>query len=206
MIITFYWNAWGGIGEHIFLYQVQPWRAMWLFSLVAVPLGICAIKDSVRSIIKCEAATTHDLGMALLVVSFLTRGNVLLVAVVAGILLMRRNKTLALKEFVIAFACVLLGGYLVQQYHTWCLQGFQTFMGYNYHVVSRIRDSFLVYQLVFTVGFVAFFIRKKSFVFAGLLVLSIFVSQFMLLPILPFFLFLFPQKNRFKYWVEQSLL
>lgn len=156
-IIVCYWDAWGGFGEHIFLYQVQPWRAIWLLSIIAVPLGVCAIKDSIRAIVKCGTATTHDLGMAFFVVSFLTRSNILLVTVVSGILLMRKKKMLALKAFVFAFASVLLGGYLVQQYHTWCLQGFQTFMEYDYHVVSRLRDSFLVYQLVFTVGFVVFF-------------------------------------------------
>lgn len=199
-IIVCYWDAWGGFGEHIFLYQVQPWRAAWLLSVVAVPLGFCAIKDSVRAIIKCGIVTTHDLGIAFFVVSFLTRSNILLVTVVAGILLMRRKKTLALKEFVFAFASIVLGGYLVQQYLTWCVWDFHAFIGYNYHVVSHLRDSFLVYQLVFTVGFVVFFFRKKQFVLAGLLVLSVFVSQFMLLPILPFFLFLFPKKSPFKYW------
>ena len=191
-VIICYWDAWGGFGEHIFLYQVQPWRAVWLLSFVAVPLGICAMKDSIRAIVKCGIVTTHDLGMAFFVVSFLTWGNVLLVTVVAGFLLMKEKKPLALKEFVFAFACIMLGGYLVQQYHTWCLEGFQAFMGYNYHVVFRLRNSFLVYQLVFTVGFVVFFFQKKRFVLASLLVLSIFVSRFMLLPILPFFLFLFP--------------
>ncbi len=199
-LIVCYWDAWGGFGEHIFLYQVQPWRAAWLLSVIAVPLGVCAIKDSIRAIVKCGTATTHDLGMAFFVVSFLTRGNVLLVTVVAGILLMRQKKTLALKEFVFAFASIVLGGYLVQQYLTWCVCGFHAFMGYNYHVVSHFRDSFLVYQLVFTVGFIVFFFRKKRFVLAGLLILSIFVSQFMLLPILPFFLFFFPKKSLFKYW------
>ena len=199
-IIVCYWDVWGGFGEHIFLYQVQPWRAVWLLSFVAVPLCICAMKDSIRAIVKCGTATTHDLGMAFFVVSFLTRGNVLLVTIVAGILLMRRKNTLALKEFVFAFACIVLGGYLVQQYLTWCVCEFYAFMGYNYHIVSHLRDSFLVYQLVFTVGFIVFFLRDKRFVLAGLLILSIFVSQFMLLPILPFFLLLFPKKSRFKYW------
>ena len=205
-VITFYWNAWGGVGEHIFLYQVQPWRAMWLLSLVAVPLGVCAIKDSVRVIVKCGTVTTHDLGMALLVVSFLTHGDILLVSIVTAVLLARPKKIIALKEYVFAFAGMLLGGYLVQQYHTWYLQGFHPFFGYDNQVVTHLRDSFLVYQLVFTVGFLVFFFKNRRFVLTGLLALSIFFSQFMLLPVLPFFLFLYPKKSRFKYWGGAALI
>ena len=199
-VISFYWSVCGGLGEHIFLYQVQPWRAMWILSLVAIPLGVCTIKDCVRLIIKRGMATTHDLGMALLFVSFLTIGNILPIFIVAVILLLRKKTLLALKEFVIIFAVVLLSGYLVQQYQTWYLQGFRPFIGFDNQIVSHLIDSFLVYQLVFTIGFVVFFFKKKRFVLAGLLALSIFFSQFMLLPILPFFLFLFPRENQLKYW------
>ena len=198
--IAFYWDIWGGFGEHIFLYQVQPWRAVWLPSIIAVPLGTCAVKDVFRNFSKRKVFTTHGLGVVLFSILFFSPRNILLLSIVAIILLVKQKRPVFLKDFVLVFAGILLGGYVVQQYHTWCLQGFQSFFGYNYYEVYHLRDSFLVCQLVFTVGFLILFGKKRRFVLGGLLALSVFASRFMLLPILPLYLFIFPKEKHIKYW------
>ena len=195
-IIAFYWDIWGGFGEHILLYQVQPWRVVWLPSIIAAPLGVCQIKDSVRRYLKYKKMTTHDFGIALLVVSFLLPQNIILITLFSASLLIMQNKGLTLKWIVWTFVGVVFGGYLVQQYLTWCLQGFSPFLGYNYREISHLRDSFLICQFVFTTFFVVFFFNKQRFALAAISILSIFLSRFMLLPILPLFLFFFPRKGK----------
>lgn len=204
--IAFYWDVWGGYGEHIFLYQVQPWRSVWLPSVVSVPLGFCTIKDAFRNFSKNNVLTTYDLGLTLLAASFLAPRNIMLFSAVAIILIVRKKRVCLFRGFVFAFASILLGGYVVQQYHTCCLQGLQLFGEYNYYEIYHLRDSFLVFQLVFIIGFVVYFCKKKRFVLAGILVLSVFASQFMLLPITPLFLFMFPKEKRVRYWGGRLLL
>lgn len=199
-IIAFYWDMWGGFGEHIFLYQVQPWRAIWLPSIVSVPLVACSIKDVFRNFSKSKVFTTHGLGLVLLAASFFAPRNIMLISAVATLLLVRQKRPVFFKDFALVFAGILLGGYIVQQYHIWCLQGGLSFLGYDYYEVYHLRDSFLVCQFAFTIGFLFFFCRKRRFVLAGLFVLSIFISRFMLLPILPLFLFMYPKESRIKYW------
>ena len=198
--IAFYWDMWASYGEHIFLYQVQPWRVFWLSTVVAVPMGFCVVKDSLRRFFKRGNITTHSLGFIILVVSFFTPINVLFVSCVALMLILLKNREVSLKGLAIVFAVFLLGGYLVQQYQTWCLQGFSPVFGSDNLTVSYIRDSFLIYHFFFVVGFAVFFFRHRCFVLASLLVLSIFFSRFMLLPVLPLFLYFFPQKSGRKFW------
>jgi hypothetical protein len=198
--IAFYWDMWAGYGEHIFLYQVQPWRIFWLSSVVAVPMGFCSAKDSIRRLFKKGGITTHGLGVIILVVSFFSPINILFASLVALVLILRKNRDVSLRGLVVAFAIFLLGGYLVQQYQTWCLQGFPSVFGNDILTVGYVRDSFLVYHFFFVVGFAVFFVRKRRFVLASLLVLSVFLSRFMLLPVLPLFLYFFPRKSGRKYW------
>jgi hypothetical protein len=89
--------------------------------------------------------------------------------------------------------------YLVQQYFTWCLQGFPSFLGFNYLKLCRIRDSLLLYQLFFLAAFAVCFFKKKNIISAALMLVSIVLSRFMLLPILPLFMFFCPKENRLKY-------
>lgn len=200
VFIAFYWNMWAGYGEHIFLYQVQPWRVFWLSTIVIVPMGFCAAKDSLRRLFKRGNITTRGLGVVILVVSFFTPINILFTTFAALVLILLKNRKVSLKGLVVAFAVFLLGGYLVQQYQTWCLQGFPPVFGTDILTVGYIRDSFLVYHFFFVAGFAVFFVRKRRFVLASLLVLSVFLSRFMLLPVLPLFLYFFPRKSGWKYW------
>ena len=198
--ITFYWDLWGGIGEHILLYQVQPWRALWLPSLVAAPLGVCLVKDSFRECAKRGVVSTRNLGTVLLVSSILVPIHLFFVVLASVVFLLIKERRIGAKEFALTYGGLLLGGYLVQQYLLWCLRDFPAFYTFSILELYRIRDSFLVYQFIFTIGFVFFFLKKRFFVSSLLLILSVFFSRFMLMPLLAFFLYFFPKGNKFKYW------
>ncbi len=198
--IACYWDVWGGYGEHIFLHQVQPWRAVWLPTIVAVPLGVCCVKDIARRFLGHRQITTHDFSLLLLIVSFISPVNIISVSVVALIFFVVKKKCLTQTGVVAIFAAFMLGTFVVQQYYTWCLQGLLPFLNSNFVTVGRIRDSFLVYQLVFVVGFALFFLRQRRYVLSAILLLSVFFSRFLLLPALPLFLYLFPNLQKTKYW------
>lgn len=198
-IISLYWDIWGGLGEHIFLYQVQPWRFVWLPSLVAAPLAICFAKDSLRKMIKGRNVTTRDMGVLVLVVSFFSPRNLFLISALAVLLMVKKAKVVSMKGWIATFASFLLAGFLVQQYLTWCLQGFPTFLGFNYIELHRIRDAFLFYQFVFSVAFAVHFIMHRKILPAAILFLFIFFSRFMLLPVLAMFLAFFPKEKKMQY-------
>jgi hypothetical protein len=200
IVISLYWDAWGGFGEHIFLYQVQPWRLAWLPSLIAAPLGLCCVKDSLHKIAKKKNATTHDLSVFLFVTSFFAPRNLILVSILALFLRIKKVKVVSLKGWSVIFAFFLLTSFLVQQYLTWCLQGFPSFLGFNYMEFYRIRDAFLFYQFAFSAAFAVYFVVQRKFFPAIILVLSIFLSRFMLLPILALFLAFCPKENKLRFW------
>lgn len=198
--IAFYWDLWSSYGEHLFLYQAQPWRAIWVPSLIAAPLAFCCVKDSIRDIARKRLFSSQSLGTILLFISFFTTRNIILVSAVAVFLLIKKERIITEKGFVVVFAVFLFGGYIVQQYLTWCLLGFPAFLGFDYQEVHYLRDSFLFYHFVFVVVFAVFSVRRKQFIPAILFILSIFFSRFMLLPILPLFLVFFSKKNKLNYW------
>ena len=200
MAIALYWDLWGGYAEHVFLYQVQPWRVFWLSSILAAPLALCLIKDSLRSFLKNKRMTHYDLAIMILVVSFVLPENIIMSSFIAIYLFFNKAKIVSLNETLWIFVTYLLGGYCIQQYHTWCLQGFPSFLGFDFRVSSHIMDSYLVYQIMFSIGFIIFFSKRNYYTSALLLALSIIFPRFMLLPALSLYLFFFPRQNRMKYW------
>lgn len=200
LAISLYWDMWGGIGEHVFLYQVQTWRAVWLPSIIAVPLGACCFKDSLRKIAKGRNITTSDLGIMILLLSFLAPRNIIVVSAVAMLLVVIKTREVPLKSWVAICSIFLFVGFLVQQYLTWFLQGFPSFLDIAYTDLYRIRDSFLFYQFCFSVAFGIYFIKKKKFLPAILLITSIFFAHFLLLSVLALFLAFFPKEKRFYYF------
>lgn len=206
LMICAYWNVCGGWGEHIFLYQTQPWRAVWIPSVIAVPLGLSFVKDSLRRALKTSRFFTYDLGLAILIISFLAPSNLLVASLFAGFLFLKRNKEIPFRSVVMVFVFGGLTGYFVQQYLTWCLQGFPPFLGFDYARIYHIRDSFLLFQFFFVIAFTVYFVKRRHFFFAALLVLSIFFSRFILLPALPLFMFLYSKEKRFNYWSGAILI
>ena len=204
--ISFYWNLWGSFGGHVLLYQVQPWRALWIPSLVVAPLGICLIKNSFRRCLKKRNASTRDLGVVLLVLSFFVSVHLFSILFASIILLMLKERILSLKGLALAYGTIILGGYLVQQYLIWCLQGFPSFCSVPIMTLYHVRDSFFVYQFAFTIALIVLFFRKRYFLSAFLLFISIFFTRFMLLPALPLFMVLFPKAKKVQYWGGISII
>ncbi len=204
--ICLYWNLWGDFGEHILLYQVQPWRALWIPSLVAAPLGICLIKNSFRSYSKKRLVSTRDLGVVLLFFSFFVSVHLFSILFASVMLLMLKERPLSLKGFAVAYGVIIFGGYLAQQYLTWSLQGFPSFLPISILQIYHVRDSFFVYQFVFTVVLIVLFFKKRYFLPALLLFFSIIFARFMLLPALPLFMVIFPKAEKKQYWGGISVI
>lgn len=204
--IAFYWNIWSGFGSHIFLYQVQPWRALWLPSLLAAPLGVCLAKDVFRKYVKKGIVTSRGLGVVLLFVSFFVPVHLFSVSLAAVVLIVVNERSVSLKWFIWTYGGILLGGYLVQQYIPIYLQSSISLFNFSMIELYHTRDSFLLYQLFFSVGFAIFFFKKRRFVLAALMVLSIFLARFALMPALPLFMYLFPQRKKAKYWTGVCLV
>lgn len=200
IIISFYWNIWAGYGEHVFLYQVQPWRALWLPTVVAVPLGTCLFVKSFRNAFRKKSLVTFDLGVILLVISFFVQIHPLLVSLAIIILCIIKRKKVSLMQIALLFGALLLGAYLLQQYITWSLQGFPSIFDWSILELCQIRDAYLMYQFIFSLGFIIFFLKNKCFFSALIMVASVFFAHYMLLPVLSFYFYFFPKEKRMRFW------
>lgn len=198
IVISLYWSVWGCFGEHIFLYQVQPWRAIWLPSIMAVPLGLCCGKNFIRNCLKKNGASTHDMGMLLLVISFLAPRNIVIISIVAVYFLLKENKVMTKMNLFFLLGAILFGGFLVQQYLTLFMLGQTPLVFFDYHDLYHLRDSFLIYQFVLSMIFSVYLFSKKRYVLGGLLFSSVFFPRIMLLPVIPMFLFFFPKEMGWK--------
>jgi len=205
-VIALYWDLWGSYGEHIFLYQVQPWRALWLPSIVAAPLGICHAKDAYRNFTKKKIITSYNLATILLFVSFFTPVRLFSVSITAVILFLLRERVVTSRDLVVTYAGILFGGYIVQQYITWSLQGFPAIYILSIKELCYARDAFFMYQAIFALGFVFLFIRKRLFLSAIVLAISVFFARFMLLPVLALFVAFFQKKTNVWYWIGVCLI
>lgn len=200
-LISLYWDMCADFGEHILLYQAQPWRALWLPSLVAAPLGICFVKDSFRSFVKKKTFTVRAFSSLLLFCSFFVAIHPFFVSIVAFILFGVKERPLTLKISVLTYGGIVLGGYIVQQYIPLFLRSSISLFNLSILELYHARDSLSLYQLLFTIAFIVLFFKKRLYFIALLFACSIFLVHFTLLPILPLFILFFPKNSRVKYWV-----
>lgn len=203
-LIALYWHLWGGLGEHVFLYQVQTWRAAWIPSMLAIPLYVIFAKNSVQRYRKEKSLTTYDCALALIGVNTLASQNVFVVSVFAAILLMMKPKNVKVNFLLALFVTVWFLFLLVQQYHIMVMQGLKPVLGFDYVVLRRLMESLLFCQLPFVAYFVANFVRERKYVAALPLIIYCFASQFVLLPFLAFYLAFVPSKNRWKFWLGSA--
>jgi hypothetical protein len=188
LIIALYWDICGGYGGHIFLYVVQPWRAMWMPSLFAVPLGLCFFKDSLRRMLKRKEFTTHDLALFMMLLSFLTVQNLYVIFLIAAYLFICPLRKVTVKITSLIFAFLLVAELLVQEYHALCMQGLDFWLGYDFKVVYRIRCSLQLYLVAGSVALILYFFFKKKYLLAIPLLLYLFFPYFQLLPFLSLYL------------------
>lgn len=196
LVIAFYWDVCGGYGKNVFLYQVQPWRALWIASIIAVPMGLSFIKDSIRKIVKRKQMSSYDLGLFLIFASFLMPINLMTITVVSAILLVRKQRVVTIWGVDVIFCIFVVVGIIVQQYHGWCLRGYPSFGGYDFYKIWKIRDTVLLYQLLLSIYLIVFFTCKKNYVSAVLLLLYLFFPIFLIMPFLSLYFALVPQNNK----------
>lgn len=205
-LIAFYWHLWGGCGEHIFLYQVQTWRAAWIPSILAIPLYVVFVKDSIKRYRREKSLTTYDCALALIGVNMIAPQNVFIVSALSAILLMLPPKKIGLKFLGAVFIAAWFAFLFVQQYHIMVMQGtIDPFLGYDYVMLRRLKESLLFCQLPFVAYFVACFVRERKYAAAFPLIVYCFASRFVLLPFLAFYLVFIPSKNKGRFWLGFAL-
>lgn len=196
LAIAFYWDICGGYGKNVFLYQVQPWRALWIPSIIAVPMGLSFIKDSIRRIVKRKRMTSYELALFLVLASFLMPINLITISAVSVILLARKQRVVTVRELEVFFLIFVAVGIVVQQYHGWCLRGYPSFFEYDFYKIWKIRDSVLLYQLLLSIYFIVFFICKKNYISAVLLLLYLLFPKFLIIPFLSLYFAMTPRNNK----------
>jgi hypothetical protein len=112
----------------------------------------------------------------------------------------KKVKVVSLKGWSVIFAFFLLTCFLVQQYLTWCLTGISLiFLALIIWSFIVLEMHFLFYQFAFSAAFAVYFVAHRKFLPTIILVLSVFLSRFMLLPVLALFLAFCPKENKLRF-------
>lgn len=205
LLIALYWDYCGGFGKHVFLYATQPWRVMWIPSVMAVPLALSFFKDSLKKIIKRKYITTYDFSLALFLISFLLPHNLFFVSVTAAILFSQPSRKIQKKFFLISYICFLMMELLVQEYHVMSMQGCDFPFDYDFRYVFRIRSSLQFFLFVYSIAFILYLLREKKFISIVPLFVYLFIPQYQLLPFLSLYIF-FMKKRGCAFWCGVTLI
>lgn len=200
LLIALYWDCWGGFGEHVLLYQSQPWRAVWLGAILAVPLLLLFLKDSVLRIYRTKKVSSLDLALLLVGINLLSSQPLIVVMVGSIVLLKQKPKIVHERDFLYAFLAFIVMGLFIQQYHIWCLQGFKSFFGYDFHTLCHMRDAALYEQFCLSAVLVVYYLKKRKFLFMAILLLYCVFPQYQLLPLLVIFMRLYRPRSKMQYW------
>lgn len=202
LAIALYWDCWGGYGKHVLLYQVQPWRVFWLGAIIAVPLFLCFLKDALLYVYGHKKVTEPHFVLFLIGMNLLAPQSFILISLSPLALLRKKfvSKPIQEKYFIAVFALFVVLGLVIQQYNAWCIQGFKTFLGYDFRALSYMRDGALFAQFCFSVGFAVHYLRRRNFIIPGILALYCVFPWFQMIPLLAIALIAFPKANKKKYW------
>ena len=182
-LIAFYWNLWSGFGEHIFLYQVQTWRAEWIPSVFSFLFCFVLTAHLFKNIRK-KRIDSFDCSKFLAIIAVLSPINMLSVAVAAAFLARKKNFSINILRY--TFLCLgyfIIAGLLIQQYVVWCQEGGPAFVGFDYHYLYKLHHSLLLNQAIFAFICSLLLICKKKFLFIVPLAVFFFFPQFQLLPL-----------------------
>lgn len=182
-LIAFYWNLWGGYGEHIFLYQVQTWRAEWIPSVFSFLFCFVMIVQLLKNLRK-KHFDSLVFSKFLAVVALMSPVCLLLPTLVAVWLVRKKQIRFdAIKCLFVCLAYFAIAGFLVQQYVIWCMEGQFAFLGFDYHYLYRLRDSLLLCQAIFALFCIVLLIRQKQYLGIIPLAALFFFPQYQLLPL-----------------------
>ena len=196
-LIAFYWNVWGGVGEHIFLYQVQTWRAEWIPSVFSFLFCFVMIVQLLKSLRK-----KHFDGLFyskfLAVVALMSTVCQFVPIAVAVALAYKKSDCIDKAKFLYAcLAYFVIAGFMVQQYVIWCLEGQFAFLGFDYHYLYRLQNSLLLNQAIFALLCMVVLVRRKKYFFTIPLALLFLFPQYQLLPLCVVSWFLVKSRKKF---------
>ncbi|MBR5402361.1 MAG: hypothetical protein IK102_11205 [Treponema sp.] len=196
-LIAFYWNLWGGFGEHIFLYQVQTWRAEWIPSVFSFLFCFVIIAQLFRKIRK-RFFDSVDFSKFLSVVAVLSPISMLIPILFSAYYVRKKRFNIdVLKYMFFCLAFFLLIGFAVQQYVIWGLEGGYTFLGFDYQYLYRLQNSLLLNQALFAVICIALLVGQRKYFWTIPLVVFLIVPQYQLIPLSVIVWFLMESRKRF---------
>ncbi|SHG67848.1 hypothetical protein SAMN05720760_1242 [Fibrobacter sp. UWB8] len=183
VVISFYWNVWGGLGEHIFLYQVQTWRAEWIPSVFSFLFCFVLIVRLIRCIRK-KCFDSLDFSKFLAAIAVLSPVCLMVPAIISVVLTRVKCFHFDVTKFMLlCFAYFVLVGFVVQQYVIWGLEGGLVFLGFDYQFLYKLQISLLLLQSLFAFICIATLIYHKKYFFVVPLVFFLFFPQFQLVPL-----------------------
>ena len=183
LLIAFYWSLWGGYGEHIFLYQVQTWRAEWIPSVFSFLFCFVMVVQLFKSLRK-KHFDSLAFSKFLAVIALMSSVCLLLPTLVAVILVRKKQIHFdAIKSLFLCLTYFVIAGFLVQQYVIWCMTGQFAFLGFDYHYLYRLRDSLLLCQAISALICIVLLIRQKQYLGVIPLIALFFFPQYQLLPL-----------------------
>ncbi len=182
-LIAFYWNVWGGFGEHVFLYQVQTWRAEWIpmiFSFLFCFVLITQLFGKVRK----RLFDSVDFSKILSIVAVLSPICMLIPIIFATHYVRKKRYRVDVVKYILSsMAFFLLVGFAVQQYVIWGLEGGYTFLGFDYQYLYRLQNSLLLNQAFFVAICIVLLVRQKKYFLVFPLVVFLFVPHYQLIPL-----------------------
>jgi len=183
VLIAFYWNLWGGFGEHIFLYQVQTWRAEWIPMVFSFLFCFVLILQLFRRVRK-KLFDSTDFSKFLSIVAILSP-ICMLIPIILAIYYARKKRSNidVLKYMLSCLAFFLLVGFAVQQYVIWGMEGGYAFLGFDYQYLYRLQNSLLLNQAFFAVICIALLVGKKKYFLSIPLAVFLFVPHYQLIPL-----------------------
>lgn len=203
MSIALYWTATGGLGKHIFLYQVQTWRIEWLMWIFVFPFYAGIFAHKICSLVKTRILLKDDfvffLSGPILFFPNYELGLLLLVV----LLCFSRNKEIDFSYVAKVFCFISVYTIILQ---TWIdlelcsgvaflckIMGFESLWG-NISFLVFLEGSFGILFLI--VALRKNGLTKKSLVAIALVVAFIIHPQWLVLPIVVFGLFIrYPGKK-----------
>lgn len=180
--IALYWNLWGCIGEHVFLYQVQPWREEWIPMMLSFLIYCVMLKISIRRWMKRGKLYFLDFSVFVLGLAMFAPQSSISLFVLALFFFIKSNNKISEKHILVLFGFVLVMGYISQQYMNLCLEDFPAIFGFDYAWLYRVSDSLLFCQCLLSVILLLFYFWQRSLLQVILFASFLFFPEYQLLP------------------------
>lgn len=180
--IALYWWLWGGLGHHIFLYQVQCFRIEWICMVLVVPLFVLMSLKCYRLYRVSGCFSTHDFAMVSFAVALFLPMHLLEFAVLGTILFARQERKLLPRIPQIVFLLISLMALCYQTYLRLNLEGMPLIILRNMSDAYKIADSLIMAECILAVIVAIHMVRKRRFVLSVALIVVCIFPPLQLLP------------------------